>query len=118
TERYINSIRSAKKRLWITSPAFSDKAVMEEIIAAAQRGVDVRIIGPGLSNAMPLTWINQTHAKALIDAGGRYYTVPEMMHMKALISDNTALLSSYNITRRSRQHLHEVGVVSKDAKFV
>ncbi|MCW2923580.1 MAG: PLD-like domain [Thermoleophilia bacterium] len=41
-----------------------------------------------------------------------------MLHRKALIADDTAVLSSFNITDRSRGHDHEIGVRSSDPAFV
>ncbi|MEO6867080.1 MAG: phosphatidylserine/phosphatidylglycerophosphate/cardiolipin synthase family protein [Gaiellales bacterium] len=120
TNAYRDMIRGAKERLWISSPGISDRAVMDDINAAASRGVDVRIIAPGSppTGMPPIQWIGRAHMANLDAHGGSSWEIPEVLHRKALIADDEAVLSSYNLTVRSAKHDHEVGIRTADPEFV
>lgn len=120
SKAYAEMIRGAKERLWIASPGISDREVMAEVRAAVARGVDVRIVTPGQPPlGIPfINWVARGHLKALSEAGGQSFQIPEVLHRKALIADDEVVLSSYNLTNRSRTHDHEVGVRTKDPEFV
>lgn len=120
TNRYLELIRGAKERLWITSPGFSDQLVIEELNKAAQRGVDVRVVAPGKAplGVAVINWVGRSHLTELLGHGGKVFEVPEVLHRKAIIADDEVILSSYNITERSRRHDHELGVATRDPKFV
>ena len=120
TNSYLELIRGAKHRLWIASPGISDRSIMQEIAAAAARGVDVRIVTPGTAplGVPVLNWVARGHFQALAKHGGTGYQIPEVLHRKALIADDEAILSSYNLTDRSREHDHESGVRTADPEFV
>lgn len=119
TEGYRDAIRNAKERLWIATPGISDREVMEDIHAAAKRGVDVRIIASEKAPvAAPVGWVARSHMADLVGNGGSAYEIPGTLHRKALIADDQAILSSYNLTKRSADADHELGIQSSDPKFV
>lgn len=120
SDTYLQLIRGAKRRLWISSPAYSDRTIIDEVRQAAARGVDVRVVAPGgaIIGVPLINWIGRSQLKQLDLAGGKAFEIPEVLHRKALISDDTAVLSSYNITGRSREHDHEIGIRTKDPEFV
>lgn len=113
------SIDKAQDRIVVTSPAFTDTPMIEKLEAAAKRGVDVTVIGSGAAPVgVPLiNWLSRAHFKDLIASGAKVFETPEVLHMKAMVADGEATLSSYNITNRSRQHDHEIGVTSADPDF-
>ncbi|MCW2950607.1 MAG: cls [Thermoleophilia bacterium] len=120
TNAYLDAIRGAKTRLWISSPGYSSQALVQELGAAAKRGVDVRFVMPGAPPAgFPvINWLNESHLAALTKAGASAFAIPEVLHRKALIADDTAILSSFNITDRSAEHDHELGIKTTDPMFV
>lgn len=119
TEGYRDLIRNAKERLWIATPGISDRDVMNDIHDAAKRGVDVRIIASEKAPvAPPVGWVARSHMADLIANGGTAYEIPGTLHRKALIADDQAILSSYNLTKRSADADHEVGIQTSDPKFV
>ena len=119
TEAYRDLIRGAKERLWIASPGISDRDIMNDINDAARRGVDVRIVSSQKAAvAPPIGWVARGHLSTLDEAGGTGYEVPGTLHRKAMIADDEAVLSSYNLTKRSANHDHEVGIRSSNPKFV
>ncbi|MCW2974665.1 MAG: phospholipase D/Transphosphatidylase, partial [Thermoleophilia bacterium] len=103
TESYRELIRTARTRVWITTPGLSDQSLIRDIDDAARRGVDVRIVTSGvpLLGVPLLNWVGDSHLKKLISLGGAGFQIPEVLHRKSLVVDDTAVLSSYNITGRS-----------------
>ncbi len=56
---------------------------------AAQRGVDVKIILPGIPDKKAAYALAKTHFQTLIDAGVKLYTyTPGFVHAKVFISDD------------------------------
>jgi phosphatidylserine/phosphatidylglycerophosphate/cardiolipin synthase-like enzyme len=113
-------IRGAKQRLWISSPGWSDQELMDEINAAAARGVDVKLIGPGKAPlGIPLiTWVGRSHLREAVRNGATAYEIPAILHRKALIADDEVVFSSFNVTGRSKTHDHEIGLRTKDPEFI
>lgn len=120
TRRYQELIDTAKGRLWIATPGLSDRAMIDRLVAAADRGVDVRLILPRKPPlGLPIiTWGNRASFPRLIEHGVKVYETPEVSHTKAVLADDTAVIGSYNITRRSALHDQEIGAESRDARFV
>lgn len=120
SDTYRDMIRNAKKRVWIASPSYTDKELMQLVDEAAERGVDVRLIAPGEAPiGLPLIlWVNRTHLRDLQRKGGKAYEIPEVLHRKSLIVDDEVVFSSFNMTGRSKKHDHEIGVRTKDPEFV
>jgi cardiolipin synthase len=120
SDTYRDLIRGAKQRLWISSPGYSDQSLMEEINAAAARGVDVKLIGPGKPPlGIPLImWVGRSHLREAVRNGATAYEIPAILHRKALIADDQVVFSSFNVTGRSKTHDHEIGVQTKDPAFV
>lgn len=120
TDGYVELIRGAKRRLWISSPGYSDRALLDEIAAAAARGVDVRLIAPGTPplGIAPINWIGRSNLKRVMEHGAKSYEIPETLHRKSIIADDEVIFSSFNITGRSKTADHEVGVRTRDPEFV
>lgn len=119
TDAYRDMIRGAKERVWVASPGISDRDMIDELHAAASRGVDVRLIaGEKPPIAPPVGWVARAHMNELLAAGGSAYETPGTLHRKALVVDDEAVLSSYNLTKRSANADHEVGIRTKDPAFV
>lgn len=119
TDGYRDLIRNAKERLWIASPGISDRTIVRDLADAARRGVDVRIISSAVAPvAPPVGWVARAHMANIIGAGGSAYEIPDTLHRKALVADDEAILSSYNLTKRSADADHEVGVRTTNPEFV
>ncbi len=109
----ITMINNAQHRIWITSAYFVPRSiVMNAIRKAARRGVDVRVLIPGESDVFFMPWA--THAYSLILAAGKtkiYAFKPSMLHTKAILLDQTAIVGSTNLNHRSFIHDLEADVV-------
>ena len=63
-------IRSAFKRVWITTPYFSpDRKLRRSLKLAAERGVDVKILIPKRTDVSGMDWVNSIFSKRLSGSG-------------------------------------------------
>jgi cardiolipin synthase len=88
----------------IMTPYFiPDNALTAALITAALRGVDVRIVLPGLNNLPFVQWASQAILGELLAAGIRvFYQPPPFVHSKLLVVDDIwTLIGSANLDTRS-----------------
>jgi cardiolipin synthase A/B len=99
------SIRSAKKKLYITNSYFvPDRDFRRMICDAAQRGVDTRILTVSEQTDVKSTWYaGRARYEQLLSAGVRVFEYqPVMMHAKTLTVDGAwAAVGSMNADNRS-----------------
>jgi cardiolipin synthase len=94
----------AKKRLWIVTPYFvPDHALVQALCLAAQRGVDVRVMVPAISNHRLTDSARGIYLREVQAAGGKIllYTAG-MLHAKTLLMDDELVITgSANFDFRS-----------------
>ncbi len=104
-------------RLWITSAYFvPEPAVAERLVAAVERGVDVRVLVPGPHIDKRVSRLAARSAmQPLLAAGVRIFEFqPTMLHAKVLVADDVAVCGSANLNMRSMHQDDEVVVVAHD----
>ncbi len=109
---YLNMIGGAKRYVWIYTPYFvTDNEVLTALKLAAKRGVDVRILTPGVPDKKFVYWLTQSNYQYLIQAGvGIYQYTPGFIHAKCvLVDDETAVVGTINFDYRSFYHHFECG---------
>jgi cardiolipin synthase len=98
-------VGSAQKSICITTPYFlPDTSLRGELVRAVQRGVEVKIVTPGLRSDHALTRTSSRRLYGeLLKAGARIFEYrPAMIHAKVLIIDSLwAVLGSTNFDNRS-----------------
>lgn len=98
-------LASAAQRIEITSPYFlPDRSARRELIAAAARKVNVRVIVPGRHNNHPITrWASRRLYGELLRAGVEIFEYqPGMIHAKVLAIDGCwSVVGSTNFDSRS-----------------
>lgn len=103
----------ASKRAWIVTPYFvPDELVVQSLVIAARRGVDVRIIIPRRSNHIMADLARAAYLTQLQEAGGHVMLYqPGMLHAKVFILDDTvAVVGSANMDMRSLLLNYEVAL--------
>ena len=112
-------VRSAEKRLWISTAYFTpDKLLIKLLRAAADRGVDVRVMIPSARENDK--WIATAAAEGAILAfegsGIRFFRYqPTMLHAKGMvIDDRGAVFGSANFNHRSMMTDDELIVIAVD----
>jgi cardiolipin synthase len=112
---------SAKNRIWITNPYCTptDDHV-ELLVKAVQRGVDVRLLLPGVNNDQPLTKSAGRAAYGrMLEGGVKIFEYqPTMIHTKSMVVDGLfSMVGSSNFDSRSSEINEELDVVVYDEKF-
>ena len=110
---YLNLIKNAKRKLYIATPylIISDE-MNRELGLAAKRGVDVRVITPGIPDKKMIYKITRSYYAGLVLQGVRVYEyTPGFIHEKqVLCDDECATVGTINFDYRSLYHHFENGV--------
>ncbi len=119
-EMYLAAIHAAQKNLWITQAYFApNDTVLSAIKRAAKRGVDVRIILPGLLDQGLVYHSSRSRYEALLEAGVRLYEFEDrVLHAKTIVMDGQwATVGSANFDFRSFIHNNELNLSVLDTEF-
>ena len=111
---YLNMIQSATESLYITTPYLIITDEMSRALClAAKRGVDVRIVLPGIPDKAFIYAISRSYYPQLLRAGVRIYEyTPGFMHSKQVLVDHVlAAVGTINMDYRSLYHHFENGVL-------
>lgn len=118
---HISMINSAKQRLWIANPYLvPPDSLLNAIILAALRGVDVRFIVPSYSDAWIVMIASQVYINKLLQHGVKVYRYTKgFLHEKVVLVDNSfAVIGSANFDFRSMYINFEITVVAKEERFI
>jgi cardiolipin synthase len=100
----ISAIRNAESSIWITGAYFVPTHQEKEgLIAAARRGVDVRLLLPSRSDSGPALAVQHSHYGDLLRAGVRIYERDDgILHSKTMVIDQVwSIVGSSNFDHRS-----------------
>ena len=117
---YLEAISRSTQRVWLTTAYFlPDQDFVDALIAAAQRGVDVRILLPLKSNHIVADWISRGYYSQLLASGARILRFKDaMVHAKtATIDGNWATVGTANIDRLSLQGNYEINLEVIEPEF-
>ena len=110
---YINMINSAKDYLYIMTPyLIIDTDMVNSLCRAAKRGVDVRIIVPGIPDKKIVYTQTTSFFKVLHDSGVKIYKYTNgFVHSKVFLSDDIrAVVGTINMDYRSLYLHFENGI--------
>lgn len=109
---YLNIINQATKYIYITTPyLIVDYTLMTALETAAKRGVDVRIITPGIPDKKIVYYLTRDSYNQLIKAGVKIYEYSKgFIHAKTIIADDeVSVVGTINFDYRSLVHHFECG---------
>lgn len=118
---YMNIICAAEKYVWIMTPYLIITDEMSNALClAASRGVDVRIVTPGIPDKRTIYSMTRSYYRRLIEDGVRIFEyTPGFSHGKMCISDGkVATCGTINMDYRSLYHHFENGVLMYRCKAV
>jgi cardiolipin synthase len=102
---FVLSIAGARKTLYISNSYFvPGENLMQLLLTAARRGVDVRVLAPSEKTDVKTTWYaGRTYYEKLLEGGVRIYEyLPTMMHSKTIVVDGIwSYIGSMNFDNRS-----------------
>lgn len=111
---YLNMINSASRYVYIFNPYIViDNEMMTALCLAAKRGIDIRIITPGVSDSYFVECIADSYFTQLVKAGVKIYAYePGFIHAKVFLSDDKiATVGTINLDFRSLYLHFECGVL-------
>lgn len=115
------AIQAARERIWIENAYFvPDRQIRRGLIAAVDRGVDVKVIVPGEHIDIPaIRMASRYYYGELLDGGVEIYEyLPSMMHNKVMVVDGIwSTIGSINLDNRSMRKNAEANVVLYDGAF-
>lgn len=101
---YMNLITHADRYVWLTTPYLIISDEMQRALTlAARRGVDVRIITPGIPDKKMVFRVTRSHYARLAADGVRMFEfTPGFIHAKqAVADDKAAVVGTINLDYRS-----------------
>lgn len=107
---FMDMIYYAKEYVHIMTPyLILDDELKASLKYAAQRGVEVKLILPGIPDKKTAFALAKSHYKALMDAGVEIYEyTPGFVHAKTIVSDDKkAIVGTINFDYRSLYHHFE-----------
>ncbi|USQ77164.1 phospholipase D-like domain-containing protein [Ornithinimicrobium cryptoxanthini] len=114
---YLEAIDRATQRIWITQGYFiPDREIMGGLLAAARRGVDIRVLMPEASNHVVADWVARSQYTKLLEGGVRIFLYQDVMvHAKTATVDGTwTTVGTANIDRLSLIGNYEVNLEIHD----
>jgi len=120
-EALLNAIYNAQKRIWIVTPYFvPDENIMQALIIAYHKGVDIKLITPKSSDHFLADMGRSAYMRELDEIGAEVILYEgEMLHAKAILFDNVGgMVGSVNFDNRSLFLNYEVVTFVYSLEFI
>ncbi len=117
---YVSAITFAEHSIHITNSYFiPDDQIIEALVDAAKRGVDVKIILPGISDSKLALYAQRNHYSELLQAGVKIYEhSTSLLHAKTAVVDKVwSTVGSTNMDFLSLLNNDEVNAVILSKEF-
>jgi cardiolipin synthase len=117
---YILAINAAVKSVHITCAYFvPDVQILQALTQAARRGVDVKIILPGVMESGLVFYAGHSFYTEMLDSGIKIFELQiAVLHAKTAVIDRMwSTVGSTNIDTRSFLHNYEINAVVFDPEF-
>ena len=114
----MHAIENAKKFIYIENPYLADFKIINALIKARGRGVDVRVILPSKNNVGMMGASNLVATNIFLKNGIRVFQYQGMTHVKAGIYDGWATLGSANFDNLSLMINDEFNIAFSDKYYV
>lgn len=119
-QAYLLAMQEARRSIHITMAYFvPDRQTLTALMTAARRGVDVRIVLPGISDSSPVFHAGRACYEELLEAGVKIDELNQtVLHAKTAVIDGVwSAVGSTNLDNRSFLHNSEVSVIIMGAGF-
>ena len=118
---YLNILNQAQQYIYIYTPYLAvGEEMLDALKNAAKRGVDVRLVLPGIPDKKLVFRLSRSYYLPLLQAGVRIFEfTPGFLHAKCWVSDDvTAVVGSINMDYRSLFLHFECGVLLQHSSQV
>jgi cardiolipin synthase len=117
---YISAIKNAKMSVHLTTSYFiPDEQFVDTVTDAARRGVEVKLILPGVSDSRLAFQAGRSRYEDLLEAGVKLYERrSRMLHAKTAVIDGVwSTVGSTNLDQLSFQFNNEINAIILDTDF-
>lgn len=117
---YLEAIERAERHIYVTNAYFiPDRVVLSALIAAARRGVDVRVLIPWQSNHVVADWLARGYFTQCLRNGVRIFGFEHaMIHAKTATIDGIwSTIGTANLDRLSLAGNFEINIEILDPDF-
>ena len=116
----IKMCNDARNYIYLQTPYFvPDQAFLTSLVMAAESGVDVRVMLPGIPDKPYVYYTSMSYVGELLSAGIKVYLYPGFIHAKTLaVDDSIATIGTTNIDIRSFQLHFELNAFIYDKEKV
>ncbi len=119
-QSYMSAIRNSRNSIYITNAYFiPDAKIYRSLIRAAERGVDVRLLLPGITDLPFVKYASRYLYKRYMKKGIRIFEYAgSVLHAKTAVIDGVwSTVGSSNLDRRSFRKNLEMNAVILDQSF-
>ena len=111
-DMYIEAINQAEHHIMLTDAYFvPDSVLLDELMDAAKRGVDTRVLIPWTSNHIVVDWLTRGFLADCLKAGIRVFGYRHMLHAKTCTIDGQwSTIGTANLDRLSSVGNYEINV--------
>jgi cardiolipin synthase len=114
SEAIREQIGGARDRLDVMNPYLTDRDMIERILAAARRGVKVRVVVSEVSNNAQATAALKHHYTDLMKAGVEVWELPgTVVHAKVVVADNTVSFGTVNLDAWALYRNSEIMIIAE-----
>ena len=111
-------IGSARQRLDVMNPYVTDHGIIEQILAAARRGANVRLVVSETSNSSQAHAALKHRYAELIAAGAELYELPgTVVHAKVVVADDDVSFGTVNLDAWSLHRDSEIMLLARSAEL-
>ena len=118
---YLNIINKANDYVYICTPyLIVDTDMINALTLAAKRGVDVKIVIPGIPDKKMVYSLSESYVEALVKDGVKVYRyTPGFIHGKVFVSDDiVSTVGTINLDYRSLYLHFECGLYMENTKCI
>jgi cardiolipin synthase len=114
TQAIREQIDGARDRLDVMNPYFTDRDMVERILAAARRGVQVRVVVSAMANAAQATAALKHHYGELNAAGVEIWELPgTVVHAKVIVADDVVSFGTVNLDAWALYRNSEIMMIAR-----
>ena len=118
---YLNIINQANDYVYISTPyLIIDTDMINALVLASKRGVDVRIVIPGIPDKKIVYLVSESYVDMLVKEGVKVYKyTPGFVHSKVFVSDDKiATVGTINLDYRSLYLHFECGLYMENVSCI
>ncbi len=111
---YVSAVRNSQRSVRLTTAYFvPDRQMLEALLGARRRGVDVQLILPGYSDSTLALYAGRSHYEDLLEAGVRVYERQNrVLHAKTAVIDEVwSTIGSTNLDEWSFLRNNEINAI-------